>query len=51
MTVGENLAVSSGSEDYITFIQAWYDENADYDFSMNTCTAVCGHYTQVSLKL
>lgn len=30
-------------------VQAWYDENKDYDYDTDTCqpNAVCGHYTWV----
>lgn len=28
-------------------VKLWNDEKADYDYESNTCSAVCGHYTQV----
>ncbi len=49
VNVGENIALSENlvSVDYVGLIQAWYDEVADYSYVTNTCSAVCGHYTQV----
>ena len=49
--VGENLYISSGTADYTSAIQSWYDEVADYDYNTASCTSVCGHYTQVSHSL
>ena len=46
-SVGENLAAMTGLANYTRLVMNWYDENQDYDFSSNTCTRVCGHYTQV----
>jgi len=48
--IGQNLQAATGSEvDLTAGIQAWYDEQADYDYDTMQCTptAVCGHYTQV----
>ena len=28
-------------------MSAWVSEAADYDYATNTCSAVCGHYTQI----
>ncbi|XP_048747933.2 glioma pathogenesis-related protein 1-like [Ostrea edulis] len=30
-----------------SFVEMWYNEVKDYDFETNTCSAECGHYTQV----
>ena len=50
-SVGENLFAGSGPADYEAAVQSWYDEVADYDYALNTCGAVCGHYTQVPKNL
>ena len=31
-------------------VDAWWGEISDYDYASNSCTAVCGHYTQVMWK-
>jgi len=31
-------------------VDAWWSEVADYDYASNTCTDVCGHYTQLMWK-
>ena len=49
-TVGENLAASintNNAAQYVDFITSWYNEVADYDYEANSCTSVCGDYTQV----
>ena len=28
-------------------VALWVAEEASYDYASNTCSAVCGHYTQV----
>lgn len=28
-------------------VSAWAAESTDYDYASNTCSGVCGHYTQV----
>ncbi|XP_041359666.1 pathogenesis-related protein PRB1-2-like [Gigantopelta aegis] len=48
--VGENLFYTTGvrltADDFVNW---WYEEVSDYNYSDNTCTAgkACGHYTQV----
>lgn len=32
-------------------VQNWYDEINDYNYDDNKCSAVCGHYTQVSILI
>ena len=49
-SVGENLAISSGSGDnYDSLFIVWHDERSDYNFNINQCSdgAMCGNYTQV----
>ena len=49
-SVGENLFVTSSQQvNYTQFVEAWYGEVMDYDYTSNTCQngSVCGHYTQV----
>lgn len=48
---GENLFWGSGTS-YTAeqVVQAWYSEKQYYTYSTNTCTGVCGHYTQVVWK-
>ena len=45
---GENLfaawGIASSGEDVV---EAWASEEANYDYDANTCSDVCGHYTQV----
>ena len=52
-SVGENLAVTTGSANYTRLVMNWYDENQDYDYAANSCASgqVCGHYTQVVISL
>ncbi len=45
---GENLyEVSGGSSTPAEVVSAWASEEVSYDQATNTCTARCGHYTQV----
>jgi len=46
--IGENLFSSGGSKptgQQIT--DAWASEKSDYDYNSNSCSGVCGHYTQI----
>lgn len=48
---GENLAWSSGKEmDPEEVVRMWYDEISSYNYANNSCSSVCGHYTQVVWK-
>jgi uncharacterized protein YkwD len=48
---GENLAWAGGQVlKPASVVQMWADEEKDYDYSRNSCSAVCGHYTQVVWK-
>lgn len=29
-------------------VKAWYIEKRQYDFGSNSCSGICGHYTQVN---
>lgn len=45
--VGENVYGSSGAASAQGAVDSWAGEEADYDYDNNTCSGVCGHYTQV----
>lgn len=45
--VGENLYVATGSIDPTEVVESWDSEKKDYTYSFNTCSDICGHYTQV----
>ncbi|MBP6631019.1 MAG: Fis family transcriptional regulator [Kofleriaceae bacterium] len=45
--VGENVYGSSGAATGPDAVAAWASEEADYDHASNTCSGVCGHYTQL----
>ena len=45
--VGENIYASSGQADPQQAVQDWMSEQADYSYTNNSCSGVCGHYTQV----
>lgn len=49
--VGENIYAQSGSPstrpNIKNCVDLWVSEVKDYDFDSNTCSGVCGHYTQV----
>jgi uncharacterized protein YkwD len=45
---GENLYASSGlNPTPADVVTSWVSEVKDYDYASNTCSNVCGHYTQV----
>jgi len=44
---GENIFGSSGDATASDAVSAWASERAKYDEASNTCTGVCGHYTQI----
>ena len=48
-SVGENLWAGSppSSFDVTRAVKKWVDEKQHYDYNLNRCTGVCGHYTQV----
>jgi hypothetical protein len=45
--VGENIYASSGQASGPNAVASWASEEAEYDYEANTCSGVCGHYTQV----
>lgn len=45
--VGENIFGSTGAAVGTEAVQLWLSEEQDYDYDSNTCSAVCGHYTQI----
>lgn len=45
--LGENLYASTFPADLDEAVESWASEDAYYDYGSNTCTNVCGHYTQV----
>lgn len=45
--VGENIYGSGGPASGTDAVALWASEEADYDYATNTCSGVCGHYTQV----
>lgn len=45
---GENLyEITGGSASPQEVVDAWADEARYYDIATNSCTSVCGHYTQI----
>lgn len=45
---GENLyAIAGGTASPNDVVSAWAQEASRYDISRDTCSGVCGHYTQV----
>lgn len=51
-SVGENLSLSSGTARTVALmfreaISAWFAEHTVYDYGSQSCSAVCGHYTQL----
>lgn len=46
--VGENIFGASGAAPTAQqVVEGWASEEVDYDYASNTCSDVCGHYTQV----
>ncbi len=46
--VGENLATGhTGNDDAAGVVERWASEVSDYDYEANSCSGVCGHYTQI----
>jgi hypothetical protein len=45
--VGENVYGSGGAPSGTDAVALWVSEEADYDYPSNTCSDICGHYTQV----
>ena len=47
---GENIYMSSLNTNYVNAIDSWYEEKVDYNYNDNSCSGVCGHYTQIIWK-
>lgn len=47
--LGENLFVNApaGSQTGRSVVLGWASEASDYDYNSNSCSGVCGHYTQI----
>lgn len=44
---GENIYATSGGATPQGVVGSWSSEAKDYDYANNSCSDVCGHYTQV----
>lgn len=48
--VGENIWTGTATIFSVDrALSGWFNEVSSYDFNTNSCTDMCGHYTQVSL--
>lgn len=45
--VGENIFAASGIVTARDAVDSWAAERVDYDYASNSCSKICGHYTQV----
>ncbi|KAL5103085.1 GLIPR1-like protein 1 [Taenia crassiceps] len=46
--IGQNIALHSGFKPYLTeSVCGWKSETAFYNYTSNTCSHACGHYTQL----
>lgn len=45
--VGENIYGSGGNATGVDAVRLWVAEEANYNYANNSCSGVCGHYTQV----
>lgn len=45
--VGENIYGASGTATGAAAVASWASESANYNYASNTCSDVCGHYTQL----
>lgn len=45
--VGENIYGSGGQASGTAAVQLWAAEESSYDYASNSCSGVCGHYTQI----
>jgi pathogenesis-related protein 1 len=44
---GENIFAATGSKSPKDVVDDWVSEKTDYDYATDSCSGVCGHYTQV----
>lgn len=48
---GQNLfMVTGGSASPAAVVRQWASESQSYDYDSNTCSGICGHYTQLVWK-
>ena len=47
MGYGQNIYASTGGSTPEQVVAAWVSEDKDYNYADNSCSNVCGHYTQV----
>jgi hypothetical protein len=45
--VGENIYGTTGTANAQQAVALWAAEVEDYDYATNSCSGVCGHYTQL----
>lgn len=45
--IGENIYASSGTATAQGAVTSWASEKSDYNYANNSCSGVCGHYTQI----
>lgn len=50
-SVGENLNINFGPTNYVTSIQQWTSESADYNVLTGACSTSCSQYTQVKVAV
>lgn len=52
VSVGENIWMGTPASAFSVqrAVESWVKERAHYDYQSNTCSHVCGHYTQVWLR-
>lgn len=46
-TVGENLYAATFQPGARAVVSSWAGEVSEYDYDNNSCSGVCGHYTQI----
>ncbi|XP_046544130.1 GLIPR1-like protein 1 [Haliotis rubra] len=46
-SIGENLHIKAPTYNEVSTVTSWHNEESSYTYSTNSCSAVCGHYTQV----
>jgi hypothetical protein len=44
---GQNIYATSSTATPLEVVSSWASEQANYDYAANTCSAICGHYTQM----
>jgi pathogenesis-related protein 1 len=44
---GENIFIAGVGAAPSTAVKQWASESQDYDYRTNSCSGVCGHYTQI----